>query len=46
VPALREELDVLVPEDRGPGRPWKAGPPVEDAPAAAAAKPIRIGYAR
>ncbi|MEU6773572.1 hypothetical protein [Streptomyces sp. NPDC046759] len=27
VPALREELDVLVPEDRGPGRPWKPGPP-------------------
>ncbi|MGW0988264.1 zinc finger domain-containing protein [Streptomyces sp. NPDC002486] len=26
VPALREELDVLVPEDRGPGRPWKQGP--------------------
>lgn len=46
VPALREELDVLVPEDRGPGRPWKPGPPVEAAPAAAASKPIRIGYAR
>ncbi|WP_455771599.1 recombinase family protein [Streptomyces hygroscopicus] len=46
VPALREELDVLVPEDRGPGRPWKPGPPVEAAPAAPAAKPIRIGYAR
>ncbi|MGW0844249.1 recombinase family protein [Streptomyces sp. NPDC002787] len=46
VPALREELDVLVPEDRGPGRPWKQGPPVEALPAAAAAKPIRIGYAR
>ncbi|MEU1036258.1 recombinase family protein [Streptomyces mirabilis] len=35
-----------VPEDRGPGRPWKPGPPVEQAPAASAAKPIRIGYAR
>ncbi|MCZ0984215.1 recombinase family protein [Streptomyces diastatochromogenes] len=46
MPALREELDVLVPEDRGPGRTWKQGPPVEAAPAAAAAKPIRIGYAR
>ncbi|WP_419796097.1 recombinase family protein [Streptomyces mexicanus] len=46
VPALREELDVLVPEDRGRGRPWKQGPPVEAVPAAAAAKPIRIGYAR
>ncbi|WP_449657512.1 recombinase family protein [Streptomyces antibioticus] len=43
VPALREELDVPVPEDRGPGRPWKPGPP---APAASVAKPIRIGYAR
>ncbi|WJD99499.1 recombinase family protein [Streptomyces antimycoticus] len=46
MPALREELAVPVPEDRGPGRPWKAGPPVEVLPAAAVAKPIRIGYAR
>jgi DNA invertase Pin-like site-specific DNA recombinase len=46
VPALREELEVPVPEDRGPGRPWKPGPPVEAASAAAATKPIRIGYAR
>lgn len=46
VPALREELEVLVPEDRGPGRPLKPGPPVEAAPTAAAAEPIRIGYAR
>jgi DNA invertase Pin-like site-specific DNA recombinase len=46
VPALREELDVLVPEDRGPGRPWKPGPPVDAVPTAAASKPIRIGYAR
>ncbi|MBI0377287.1 recombinase family protein [Streptomyces albiflaviniger] len=45
VPALREELDILVPEDCGPGRPWKPGPPVEAAPAAPASKPIRIGYA-
>ncbi|BBJ37862.1 hypothetical protein SSPO_005800 [Streptomyces antimycoticus] len=44
VPTLREEL--AVPEDRGPGRPWKAGPPVEALPAAAVVKPIRIGYAR
>ncbi|MFI5966958.1 recombinase family protein [Streptomyces asoensis] len=36
-----------MPEDRGSGRPWKPGLPVEDVPAAAAAaKPIRIGYAR
>ncbi|MGW7387062.1 recombinase family protein [Streptomyces sp. NPDC054794] len=46
MPALREELEVIVPEDRGPGRPWKAAPPVEALTAAAAAKPIRIGYAR
>ncbi|MDH3039227.1 recombinase family protein [Streptomyces sp. TRM75561] len=46
VPALREELEVLVPEDREPGRPWKPGPPAEAAPAELAAKPIRIGYAR
>ncbi|MFE5375710.1 recombinase family protein [Streptomyces mirabilis] len=46
VPALREELDVLVPENRGPGRPWKQGPPVEAVPAALAAQAIRIGYAR
>ncbi|MFC4607308.1 recombinase family protein [Streptomyces maoxianensis] len=46
VPALREELEVLVPEDRGPGRAWKAGSPVEQTPDAPAAAPIRIGYAR
>lgn len=37
---------MIVPEDRGPGRPWKPGPPVEAAPTTAVAKPIRIGYAR
>jgi DNA invertase Pin-like site-specific DNA recombinase len=46
VPALREELEVLAPEDREPGRPWKPGPPAEAAPAEPAAKPIRIRYAR
>ncbi len=47
VPALREELAVPLPGDRGPGRPWKPGPPIETAPVAEnAAKPIRIGYAR
>lgn len=47
VPALREELEVPVPGDRGPGRPWKPGPPAGTAPAAeTAARPIRIGYAR
>ncbi|MGW1306445.1 zinc finger domain-containing protein [Streptomyces sp. NPDC002514] len=46
VPALCEELEVPVPEDRGPGRPWAAGTPAPAMPAAAAAKPIRIGYGR
>lgn len=46
MPALREELEVLVPEDRGPGRTWKPGPPVEEMPAAPPTRPIRIGYAR
>ncbi|MFB7499346.1 hypothetical protein ACFC09_32475 [Streptomyces sp. NPDC056161] len=46
MPALREELEVIVPDDRGPRRPWKGGPPVETVPAAAVVKPIRIEYAR
>ncbi|MFJ6438564.1 recombinase family protein [Streptomyces sp. NPDC091416] len=46
VPALREELEVLVPDDRGPGRTWKPGPPVEEMSSAPPARPIRIGYAR
>jgi DNA invertase Pin-like site-specific DNA recombinase len=47
VPALREELEVPVPGDRSPGRPWKPGPPAGTAPLAEnAARPIRIGYAR
>ena len=47
VPAQREELEVPVPGDRGPGRPWKPGRPAETASVAEnAAKPIRIGYAR
>lgn len=37
---------MTVPEDRAPGRPWKACPRVEAPPVAATAKPIRIGYAR
>jgi hypothetical protein len=32
--------------DRGDGRPWTAGPPVEVLPAAVAVMPIRIGSAR
>ena len=46
VPALREELEVLVPGDRDPGRPWKPGPPAGIGLAENAARPIRIGYAR
>lgn len=46
VPALQDRPEVLVPKDRGPGRPWQA-----PQPAVAAAEPgkrtgaIRIGYA-
>ena len=36
LPALREDLEVRVPEDRGPGRAWKPGP----APAARRRRPI------
>ncbi|ARH89169.1 MULTISPECIES: recombinase family protein [Streptomyces] len=47
VPALREELDVVTPDDRGPGRLWKQGPTVAPVPAPRnGAAPIRIGYAR
>jgi DNA invertase Pin-like site-specific DNA recombinase len=46
VSALHEELDVVVPDDRGPGRPWVPGPRIEPATEESAAKPIRIGYAR
>ncbi|MFF9127129.1 hypothetical protein ACF09J_28265 [Streptomyces sp. NPDC014889] len=44
--ALREELEVLIPADRSPGRPWKQGPAPAAVPAQRTAKPIRIGYAR
>ncbi len=49
VPALRDELTVPVPADRGPGRTWQAAPALaEDAVAVRAEHggPIRIGYAR
>lgn len=47
VPALREELAVSVPHDRGPAREWTPGELVADgAPEVLAAGPIRIGYAR
>lgn len=41
VPELAAEPEVVVPDSRGPGRPWRPGPP-GTGPAAAAA---RIGYA-
>ncbi|WP_127357408.1 recombinase family protein [Actinacidiphila soli] len=46
IAALREELEVLIPADRSPGRPWKQGPAPAAVPAQRTAKPIRIGYAR
>lgn len=46
VPSLREELAVVTPSDRGPGRSWQAGPAVEAAPQVAAGRAVRIGYAR
>ena len=46
VPALREELAVAVPADRGSGTPWKPGPPIPAAEPQPTAAPIRIGYAR
>ncbi|WP_331743594.1 recombinase family protein (plasmid) [Streptomyces sp. NBC_01136] len=46
IAALREELEVLIPADRGPGRPWKQGPAPAAMPAQRTEKPIRIGYAR
>jgi DNA invertase Pin-like site-specific DNA recombinase len=46
VPALCEHLDVLIPADRGPGRPWKQGPAPAAVPTQRTEKPIRIGYAR
>jgi DNA invertase Pin-like site-specific DNA recombinase len=46
VPALRDDLHVPVPADRGPGRPWVQQPPVAAAPSTVAGAPIRIGYAR
>ncbi|MFI9824562.1 recombinase family protein [Streptomyces sp. NPDC052013] len=46
VPAVREDLEVLIPASRNPGRPWLLGTSPTPAPAAVAAMPIRIGYAR
>ncbi|MFC5664347.1 recombinase family protein [Kitasatospora misakiensis] len=47
MPALREDLEVLVPADRNPGRTWRPGPALAVVPQTAAeSRPIRIGYAR
>lgn len=46
VPVLREELDVPVPADRGPGRPWTQGPTLTVVSASKTERPVRIGYAR
>jgi len=46
VPALREELDVPVPADRGPGRTWRQGPALAVVPAPQTERAIRIVYAR
>ncbi len=46
VPALREELAVIVPSDRGPGSQWKTSPMVEAPKFRPAGSVIRIGYAR
>ncbi|MFI7640417.1 recombinase family protein [Nonomuraea sp. NPDC049400] len=46
VPQLRAELEVRVPAERGPGRVWQAGPAIEAAAPATAARSTRVGYAR
>jgi DNA invertase Pin-like site-specific DNA recombinase len=46
VPALRDELTVPVPADRGPGKKWTQGPEVAPAAPETNGAPIRIGYAR
>jgi DNA invertase Pin-like site-specific DNA recombinase len=46
VPALRENLAVTVPPDRGPGTAWEPRPVVDAAEAPLGGAPIRIGYAR
>ncbi|MFJ8769277.1 hypothetical protein [Streptomyces clavifer] len=43
VPALRKELEVLVPADRHPGRAWKQGPALTVSPAPRTQRPVRIG---
>lgn len=47
VPVLRENLDVLVPAGRQPGRNWRPGPELAVVPESGReALPMRIGYAR
>ena len=47
VPALREDLHVLVPADRRPGRTWQPGQAPAEIPAQRTdSAVIRIGYAR
>lgn len=46
VPALREDLAVTVPADRGPGAAWVPGPPLEAGDTRPGGTAIRIGYAR
>ena len=46
VPAIREELQVAVPADRNPGKPWVQGPAIDPVLEQTGGAPIRIGYAR
>jgi hypothetical protein len=46
VSALREELAVVVPADRHPGKAWTQGPYVDPAILEDCGRLIRIGYAR
>ncbi len=43
VPALRDELTVPVPADRGPGKKWTQGPEITAAAPAPTGAPTRIG---
>ncbi|MFF3159254.1 recombinase family protein [Streptomyces sp. NPDC057910] len=52
VPRVAEELHILTPPDRGPGKRWALGPepgahvPAQAAPLEAGITAVRIGYAR
>jgi hypothetical protein len=46
VPALKAELTVKTPAERGPGKPWTQGAPLAQAPDAIPGAAIRIGYTR